>query len=69
VRWRGYEFRRQVDAIKFWAAFAGQRLVGDDFHFIETAARTADARSAGEIVRQAASSVIGLSGSAISEVS
>lgn len=35
VRWRVYEFRRQVDAIRFWAAFNGQWLVGDDFLYIE----------------------------------
>lgn len=35
VRWRVYEFRRQSDAIRFWAAFNGQWLVGDSFLYIE----------------------------------
>jgi hypothetical protein len=35
VRWRVYEFRRQIDAIRFWAAFNGQWLLGDSFLYIE----------------------------------
>jgi hypothetical protein len=35
VPWRVYEFRRQIDAIRFWAAFNGQWLLGDNFLYIE----------------------------------
>jgi hypothetical protein len=35
LRWRVYEFVRQFDAIRFCAAFNGQWLVRDEFHFVD----------------------------------
>jgi hypothetical protein len=35
IRWRVYEFRRQADAIRFWAAFNGQWLIGNEVHFVD----------------------------------
>ena len=45
LRWRTYEFARQLDAIRFWDKFQGRWMIGSDFHFPERPAGLLPMRS------------------------